>query len=412
MLAIAAALIWAKTSQQPSPASVAPPAAAVATEPPISDVMQQALSAFEAEDYAGAERGARAVLARDPTHAVAQRLLDRTRTAAATVSDGIKRAQALFDQGKYEEASRVAGEVLSVAPGNADAKRLMADGAARSRGRGAEEARAQVARAKASARSAGAQRLAPAAYAAALAAERDAERLAQGERQGDATVKFYEASGLFRSAEIAAQNQAASRETLARPAPAPAEKAAAPPATETPRTPDPAPPPTTQPVPAPPPEPPPPVTTPAAPAATPLPVPAAPPPAAAPAPAPAPAAAPPEAPARAPNPEAEVTDLLARYKSALEARDLVTLHRIWPGLTGQPEAALRTEFGHASRISVEILDPRIALSGNVGTVGFLRRYLVVTTEGQQLRSDTRATMEIRRAGTAWVIERIRFEPAR
>ena len=241
VLAIAAALIWAKTSQQPSPASVAPPAAAVATEPPISDVMQQALSAFEAEDYAGAERGARAVLARDPTHAVAQRLLDRTRTAAATVSDGIKRAQALFDQGKYEEASRVAGEVLSVAPGNADAKRLMADGAARSRGRGAEEARAQVARAKASARSAGAQRLAPAAYAAALAAERDAERLAQGERQGDATVKFYEASGLFRSAEIAAQNQAASRETLARPAPAPAEKAAAPPATETPRTPDPAP---------------------------------------------------------------------------------------------------------------------------------------------------------------------------
>ena len=78
VLAIAAALIWAKTGRQPPLAAAAPPAAVVATEPPVSDVMQQALSAFEAEDYAAAERGARAVLARDPAHAVAQRLLERT----------------------------------------------------------------------------------------------------------------------------------------------------------------------------------------------------------------------------------------------------------------------------------------------------------------------------------------------
>ena len=325
----------------------------------VSDVMQQALSAFEAEDYAAAERGARAVLARDPAHAVAQRLLERTRTAAATVSDGLKKAQALFDQGKFEDASRVAGEVLSVAPGNADAKRLMADGAARSRRRGTEEARAQVARAKAAARSAGAHRLAPDAYASALASERDAERLAQAERQGDATVKFYEASGLFRSAEIAAQNQAAAREALARPAPAPADKAAAPPADRNAARTRSGPPPTTQPVHG-------------AAAGTPATgrhsgrtahdPPAAPRRTAARAGTGVGASASarlPKPPARPPNPEAEVTDLLARYKSALEARDLGALQRIWPGLSGQPEAALRTEFGHATRISVEILDPRI-----------------------------------------------------
>ena len=107
-----------------------------------------------------------------------------------------------------------------------------------------------------------------------------------------------------------------------------------------------------------------------------------------------------------------MTELLSRYKSALEARDLDALQRIWPGLSGQPQAAIRSEFNHASRITVEILDPRIAVSGNAGTVTFTRRYAVFTVEGQNLRNETRATMEIRRSGSTWVIETIRFEAAR
>ena len=129
---------------------------------------------------------------------------------------GLEKARKLVAAGRFEEASRAAGEVLSVAPGNREAAAIMADGAARSRGRGAEEARGQVARAKASARSAGAHQLAASSYSAALAAERDAQRLLDGGRPGDATVKFYEASGLFRSAEIAAQNEVASREARER----------------------------------------------------------------------------------------------------------------------------------------------------------------------------------------------------
>jgi hypothetical protein len=319
------------------------------------------------------------------------------------VTDGVKKAQALFDDGKYEEASRAAGVVLSVAPGNADAKRIMEEGSARSRGRGAEEAKAQVARAKAAARSAGAQRLAATAYAAAVAAERDAEQLYRSARPGDATVKFYEASGLFRSAEVAAQNEASTREALARPTP-PVEKAAVPPPPEPARQQEAAPASQPQPAPQPSVERPPAVTTPVAPPSSPLPLPTAP------APAPAPPAA--EAPTRTPNPEAEVTDLVARYKSALEGRDISALKRIWPSLSGTPESRLRSEFDHASQISADILDPRIALSGTAGSVTFLRRYLVVTTDGQRLRSDTRATMDIRRTGSTWVIEGIRFEPVR
>ena len=387
------------------PVTTALAPASVVSEPPIGELMQRAMSAFEAEDYIAAERNTAAVLARDPSHAAARELRDRARTAASAVDSGLRTARTLYEQGRFEEASRAAGEVLSVAPGSAEAKRIMEDGAARSRGRGADEARIQVARAKAAARAANAQRFAPAPYAAAIAAEREAQRLYQGARPGDSTVKFYEASGLFRSAEVAAQNEATARDARAR------EARPAPPATEKPAgaepataptsvpaaSPQPASPPPERPVPAPVPATPPPAST--------LPLPAAPPPA-------PPPRTVPEAASPAPNPEAGLTELLARYKAALEARDFDALKRVWPGLSGAPQDALREEFKHASHIAVEILDPRITVSGTTGTVSFLRRYELLTVEGTRLRSESQTTMEARRSGPGWVIERIRFAPAR
>jgi serine/threonine-protein kinase len=394
--------IWMMSRHPQTPVVTAPPVPGVATEPPISDVMTEALSAFQAEDYAAAGRYADAVLARDPSHAQARQLRDRASAAATVVDDGLKKARTLFAEGKFEEASRAAGEVLSVAPANAVAKQIMQEGAARSAGRGAEEARTQLTRAKGAARSANAQRFAPAPYAAATAAEREAQRLYQAGRAGDATVKFYEASGLFRSAEVAAQNASAAREAAAAPSaperverPAAAEASPPPPTTSPAATPPPPPAPPaperSQPIP-------PPATVPSTPAVT---VPASPPP-----------SPPPEVPPPVPNPEAGVAELLARYKSALEARDLDALKRVWPGLSGNPQNAIREEFRHASQIAVEILDPRTSLTGATGTVSFLRRYELVTVEGQRLRTETRTTMEVRRSGTTWVIERIRFEPAR
>ena len=395
--------IWTMTRHPQTPVVTSPPVASVATEPPIGDVMKQALSAFQAEDYAAAGRYADAVLARDPSHAQARQLHDRASAAAAAVDDGLKKARTLFAEGKFEEASRAAGEVLSVNPANAVAKQIMQEGAARSAGRGAEEARTQVARAKGAARSANAQRFAPAPYAAATAAEREAQRLYQAGRAGDATVKFYEASGLFRSAEVAAENASTAREAVAPAAPSSPERAERPAAAEA------SPPPTTSPAATPPAAPappapersqpiPPPATSPSTPAVT---VPVSPPP-----------TPPPEAPPAAPNPEAGVAELLARYKSALEARDLEALKRVWPGLSGNAQNAIRDEFRHASQIGVEILDPRTSVAGATGTVSFLRRYELVTVEGQRLRTETRTTMDVRRSGSTWVIERIRFEPAR
>ena len=66
------------------------------------------------------------------------------------------------------------------------------------------------------ARTAGAQRLASGPFAAAANAEREAQRLLYAGRLGEATVKFYEASGLYRSAEVTAQNETTRREAASR----------------------------------------------------------------------------------------------------------------------------------------------------------------------------------------------------
>ena len=77
---------------------------------------------------------------------------------------------------------------------------------------------------------------------------------------------------------------------------------------------------------------------------------------------------------RAPNPEAEVTELLARYKAALEARDLDALKRIWPGLCGNaagrdPRRVPAREPASASRSSIR----GSSCHGDTGTVSFVRR---------------------------------------
>ena len=81
-------------------------------------------------------------------------------------------------------------------------------------------------------------------------------------------------------------------------------------------------------------------------------------------------------------------------------------------MSGGPQDRIRDEFQHASQISVDIVDPRISVSGAAATVGFIRRYELLTLEGQRLRSESRTTMDLHRAGTGWVIERIRFDPIR
>ncbi|HZB24663.1 MAG TPA: serine/threonine-protein kinase, partial [Vicinamibacterales bacterium] len=73
--------------------------------------------------------------------------------------------------------------------------------------RSAEDARVRMTEAKALARAGGPAAVKSAAYSAAAAAERDAERLYRARRYQDASARFDEARGLFRGAELATRAQ-------------------------------------------------------------------------------------------------------------------------------------------------------------------------------------------------------------
>jgi hypothetical protein len=107
-----------------------------------------------------------------------------------------------------------------------------------------------------------------------------------------------------------------------------------------------------------------------------------------------------------------VRELVRRYQQAMEARSLDAIRRVWPGLSGVQEDALRREFQQARRIEVEVDDPRITLTGATGTVVFIRRYHITTVDGQRLDRNSRTTMSVRRAGADWLIDRVNFEAIR
>jgi len=152
---------------------------------------------------------------------------------------------------------------------------------------------------------------------------------------------------------------------------------------------------------------PPPVT--AAPSAAPPP-PASPLPAAVAAPAPAPTPAPPPAPVE--NSGAAIQDVLARYKSALETRDLAALKQIWPGLSGRQESAIKAEFDNSRTIAVTLKSISPTITKDTATVVCRREYVVTTTDRRTLNSATRMTMTLDRKNGAWQIDNIRHDAER
>jgi len=282
---------------------------------------------------------------------------------------------------------------ISPPPGAAPADAAPA-GSPATDARAADDARARMSRAKAAARQAGNRAVRSQAFAAGLSAERDGVRMFQSKQMAEATARFYEAAGHFRSAELAA-----SAPDTQVPPPV-TQSRAEPPATPPPATPAPPPsgsaapapivpaPPTTS---TPPPEPPP----------------------ASPAPAIPPAVRTPPS-STVPVDNAKVLDegvreLIRRYQQALEARSVDALKRVWPSLQGPQEEAIRQEFMHARRIDVEISNIDITGSGNTATARFLRRYQLSTVDNQRLLTNSRTTLSARRNGGDWVIERVQFE---
>jgi serine/threonine-protein kinase len=266
--------------------------------------------------------------------------------------------------------------------------------------RTADAARAEMIRSRNAARKAGPAAMKSAPYAAATAAEREGGRLFEAGRFAEATATFYQASGLFHSAELTAANVP--------PAEPQRPQQQAPPPVSTPPPPNPTP---STPVETPAQQPPQ-----AAPAPTPAPAPA---PAPTPRsePPPAPSSSPPAQPPRvetppAPSADDGVRDLLRRYEQALESRNIETLKRLWPTLSGSQEDAIRKEFAHARQIDVSIEGPDITVSGATATIRFVRRYQLSTVDGQKLLTNSRTTVSARRAGNDWVIEQVRFEALR
>jgi serine/threonine protein kinase len=262
--------------------------------------------------------------------------------------------------------------------------------------RAADDARARMNRAKAAARQAGNRALRSQSFAAGLSAERDGVRLYQSKQMADATARFYEAAGHFRSAELAAS---APDPQVTPPA---AEPRSEPPATPPPATP--APPPSGSAAPAPM------VLAPPPPTSTAPPEPASPPAAIPPV-----VRTPPSSTVPADDSKAledGVRELIRRYEQALEAKDVEGLKRLWPSLQGGQEVAIRQDFANARRIEVEISNIDITLSGMTATATFLRRYQLLTVDNQRLLTNSRTTLNARRNGGDWMIERVRFEAAK
>jgi eukaryotic-like serine/threonine-protein kinase len=399
LVTIAAAGLWLGGSRETPPEGAAP------HDTGLTAALQQARDALDQGRALEAQRHAETALAQAPDDAEARRLRDRAVAAQDDIRRGLEEARGHFEAGRFQEASRAAGTVLGLSPGHPEARQLMDDAVAGLRGSGADDARNRMEQAKAGARAAAAASLAPAAYNAALGAERTAQRAHDAGDLDEAAARFYEASGLFRSAEVSAQSEAAARADRAAAARreserlererldkekadkeradkerADNEERAAKERAEKERAARLAPPPVTEPPPAAPVKP-----------ATP---------------------APPRPTAPEPSAESLITELLKQYEAALEARSLNALKRLWPALAGAQEAAIRNEFEHAASIEVGIVSPRIDVAGGTATATFTRQYNLVTTDGQRLASRSLTTMSCRRTAEGWVIEQVLYEPIR
>jgi len=388
----AAGVLWMFSRKESPPPPPAVTSAAVPANP-VAAQLSAAQAALDAKQFAAALGAADAVLAQAPQHPDARRIRDAARRGA--LADALERGSRALLDGATSSAIQAAGEALALDPESAEARRILARVQISSSD--ADAARARMAEGRSAAEATAASTHAASALDRAVRAQRDGDRLYKARNFTAAASRYYEAGGLYQSAAAAAR-VAASR-PVAPPRPGPA-----PPAVEAP------------PVVAPPPAAAAPAV--AAPPAIPSAQPVVPPAVGAPQstaapPAPPPTIVnPPPAEQTAPPAAAEerITDLLGRYKEALESRNLDNVKRLWPSLGGAAETALRQEFAHARQIAVGITDRHVSVSGDAGRVSFVRTYGILTVEGQRLQSTSQAVMDVHRAGNSWVIDAIRFSP--
>ena len=293
------------------------------------------------------------------------------------VARALRRAKSAIEGRRPTEAAAAASEALSLDESNKEAQRILARLAADGRAH-VKQASVALSQAKEAAVAADARELAPQIFAEGERQEAGARAAADRSQFEQAAVQLDAAASLFRSAESTARSESEARNARARVA----EEARRPPE------------------PAPRPEP-------AVPEAAPKPAP--PPPAP---PAPAVHAEPPVLPPRTASSREAVAGVVGRYTTALQRRDIDALKAIWPSLDGAQQAALQMDFANARSITVDFVDPKIDITGTAATVRGVRHYAMQTRDGQQLRSTTITTLQLRQVGNDWIIESVRHQAAR
>jgi serine/threonine-protein kinase len=107
-----------------------------------------------------------------------------------------------------------------------------------------------------------------------------------------------------------------------------------------------------------------------------------------------------------------VLNLLQRFRSAYENKELSTLKTLWPSLTGAQEKAIQEEFQSAQSITIGLQGIQILFAENQALVSCRRDFQAVTTDGRKLQSESRATFSLKNNGTDWYIDAVRFDPPR
>jgi serine/threonine protein kinase len=116
-----------------------------------------------------------------------------------------------------------------------------------------------------------------------------------------------------------------------------------------------------------------------------------------------------------PSPEENkqaIAAALLRYADSLQARDIQMLKSVFPTLPVQQEEAIRQEFRIARQIEVRLSGIDTKVNGDSATAIAQRKYVMVTTDGHRLQTDTRTVISLHRSGSSWLIEGIRYENAR
>ncbi len=192
------------------PPSPAPPVAeaqpAQASDEELQGGLERASNALRSFRFSDAAREAEEVLNRSPENAEAGSILRKARENMNAVSSAIRDAKTYIAAGDYGHARAATEKVLALAPSDGEALQLRRrlDEIAR---KDAERALAQIGDAKAKAEAAGAPELAFQPFGAAQSREGEANHLFGAGRYGEAAAKSAETIELYRHAESAAQTE-------------------------------------------------------------------------------------------------------------------------------------------------------------------------------------------------------------